>query len=145
MKVIGMGAPRTLELRLKCCEISIWRDVLRDAQAKELQVSSDASQREQEQRLQQLSRLLREAHAPWRPDQPAQVVGATGLLAPLVRRATAKAVDGYVAAAAGFTGGGATVSPDQLRAALDTAVAWTATLLALHRVDGDEREPTALH
>jgi hypothetical protein len=64
------------------------------------------------------------------------VSGPTSVLAPLVRSAARKAMEEYVAAASAFISDAAAVSPDRLRAALDTASAWTATLLALHRVEG---------
>lgn len=133
MKVLGIGAPRTLELRLKCCELGIWREVLREAHAEELQ--RGAARREPDLRMRELSRLLAEAHAPWRLDQPVIVVGATSMLGPLMRAAAAAAVEKYVAVTTALVSETADVSPDNVRAALDTVGAWTATLLALQRVE----------
>lgn len=142
MKVVGLGAPRTLEMRLKCCELVVWRDVLREAHAEELGADGhDATRADPGVRLAQLSRLMREAYAPWRADQPVQVVGPTSLLAPLVRTAANKAIDRYVTAATGFLCDAASVESDHVRAALDTTSAWTATLLALHRVEHDRGVP----
>lgn len=143
MKVIGIGAPRTLELRLKCCELGVWREVLREAHAEEQRGSADAKTRSDGPggRLRELSRLLGEAHAPWRPDQPVLVVGATSVIAPLVSAAALKAMDRYVAVGAAFIDDGASVARDEVRAALDTAGAWTATLLALHRIEHDDDTP----
>lgn len=145
MKVVGTGAPRTLELRLKSCEIAVWRDVLREAHAKELGADGDGASADPGDTLARLSRLMREAYAPWRTDQPVQIVGPTSLLSPLVRTAANKAIDRYVTVATGFLCEAASVHPDHVRAALDTASAWTATLLALNRVEhGDDAPGTRL-
>jgi hypothetical protein len=58
------------------------------------------------------------------------------VLAPLVRTAAKKALKDYVTEASAFIGESTPVSPDRLRAALDSSNAWTATLLALRRVEG---------
>lgn len=137
MKVTGFGAPRTLELRLKRCELAVWRAVVGDAHANELH-HRDASK--SGSRLRQLSRLLCEAHEPWQPDQPVHVVAPTCILAPLVRAAASTAIDRYVAMATAFGDDNSNVSADQVRAALDTTGAWTATLLALRRVEQDDAQ-----
>jgi hypothetical protein len=86
--------------------------------------------------LLELSRLRQEVAEPHAGDQPFVVTGPTSVLAPLVRSAARKAMEDYVAAASAFINDAESVSPDVLRAALDSASAWTATLLALHRVEG---------
>jgi hypothetical protein len=134
MKVMGVGAPRALELRLKCCELAVWRDVLGRAHADERGRASAAS--DAPSTLVELSRLRREAGEPHRDDQPVIVIGPTAVLAPLVRSAAKGALEDYVAEASAFISDAAAVSPDRMRAALDTASASTATLLALHRVEG---------
>jgi hypothetical protein len=135
MKVMGIGAPRTLELRLKRCELSVWREVLRRAHAAQRDRVSAAPET-----LVQLSRLQQQAGEPHREDQPVVVTGPTSVLAPLVRSAASNALENYVTEASTFISDSTAVSPDRLRAALDSASAWTATLLALHRV---ESEPAA--
>ena len=134
MKVIGIGAPRTLELRLKSCELGVWRAVLGLTHVEERRRVSAAP--ETPSTLLELSRLRQRAAEPHREDQPFVVTGPTSVLAPLVRSAARKALDDYVAAASAAINDGEAVSPDRLRAALDSASAWTATLLALHRVEG---------
>ena len=133
MKVIGIGAPRTLELRLKTCELGVWRAVLGLTHVEERRRVSAAP--DAPSTLLELSRLRQQAAEPHCEDQPF-VTGPTSVLAPLVRSAARKALDDYVAAASAFINDAKSVSPDVLRAALDSASAWTATLLALHRVQG---------
>jgi hypothetical protein len=134
MKVIGIGAPRTLELRLKTCELGVWRTVLGLTHVEERRRVSAAP--ETPSTLLELARLRQQAAEPHREDQPFVVTGPTSVLAPLVRSAARKAMEDYVAAASAFINDAESVSPDVLRAALDSASAWTATLLALHRVEG---------
>jgi hypothetical protein len=117
MKAVGIGAPRTLVLRLKSCEIGVWCDALRDACA-----ASQPRDDEADARGDELTRLLREAQAPRRDDRPFEVTGATRTLAPLVHRATALAIERYVTAARPFVAQAAAhSSADQLRAAVDAA------------------------
>jgi hypothetical protein len=135
MKVVGIGTPRTLELRLKCCELGVWREALRQAHGAEHGRVSAAP--DTPSPLLHLSRLHQEAGERHREDQPFVVTGPTSVLAPLVRRAARTALENYVAEASAFISDGAALSSDRVRAALDTASAWTATLLALHRVEGE--------
>jgi hypothetical protein len=97
MKVIGMGAPRTLELRLKTCEIGVWRAVLGLTHVEERRRVATA--RETPSTLLELSRLRQQAAEPHREDQPFVVTGPTSVLAPLVRSAARQALEDYVAAA----------------------------------------------
>lgn len=97
MKVIGMGAPRTLELRLKTCEIGVWRAVLGLTHVEERRRVATA--RETPSTLLELSLLRQQAAEPRREDQPFVVTGPTSVLAPLVRSAARQALEDYVAAA----------------------------------------------
>lgn len=145
MKVMGIGAPRTLELRLKCCELGVWREVLGRAQIEERgRVGAGVTEADAlPPDVLHLSRLRLEAGQPHREDQPVLVTGPTNVLAPLVRSAARKAMEDYVAAASAFISDTAAVSPDRLRAAQDTASAWMATVLALHRVEGEATSEAA--
>ena len=135
MKVIGIGAPRALELRLKSCELGVWRTVLGLTHVEERRRVTAAP--ETPSTLLELSRLRQQAAEPHPGDQPFLVTAPTSVLAPLVRSAARKAMEDYVAAASAFIDDAESVAPDVLRAALDSASAWTATLLALHRVEGE--------
>jgi hypothetical protein len=134
MKVIGIGGPRTLELRLRTCELRVWRAVVGLANDEERQRVSAAP--ETPSTLLEPSRLRQQAAEPHRDDHPVVVTGLTSVLAPLVRSAARQALDDYFADASAFIRDAEAVSPDRLRASLDSASAWTATLLALHRVQG---------
>jgi len=134
MKVIGIGAPRELELRLKTCELSVWRAVLELTQGEQRRRVTAAP--ETQATLLELSRLRQEAEEPHPADQPLVVTGPTSLLAALVRAAARKALDDYVADASALIRGAELVAPERLRASLDSASARTATLLAMHRIEG---------
>ena len=132
MKVVGTGAPSTLHVRLKHCELGIWRDELRRRHSAALRTGTDAVQAE----MSVLARLVDQARKPAPADQPYDVAGPSRVLAPLIRAAAAAALERYVAAVRAF-GTEADTTADQVRAALDSATAWTATLLALHFVETD--------
>jgi hypothetical protein len=134
MKVIGIGAPRELELRLKVCELGVWRALLELTQGEERRRGTAAP--DTPSTLLELSRLRQEAAEPHPADQPLIVAGPTSVLAPLVRAAARKALDDYVANASALIRDAESVAPDRMRASLDSASAWTATLLALHRIEG---------
>jgi len=145
MKVVGTGAPRMLTVRLKSCEINVLRDELHHrraviteavaaAEAKSTPRRADDRDAEIQHRHDELaliSRLLDQLHT-WSPqEQPREIVGPTWLLGPVIRGAAGEAVERLLTAVGEFCEDRGTPTPEQLRAAVDSAGAWTATLIGL--------------
>ncbi len=147
MKVVGSGAPRMLTVRLKPCEVSAMRDELRERRA----VITDAAARtgngtgqasaddhEAERHHDELfliTGLLDQLLTAPPQGQARELVGPTWLLAPIIRGAAGEAVDRFAAAVREFREDRGTPTPDELRAAADTAGAMTATLIGLDHVE----------
>lgn len=143
MKVVGTGAPRTLTIRLQPCEFDAWRRELRRrlSAVATYEGSSDLSAasaaRGEDDELAALSRLLEQALMPVPTGQPRVIIGPTWLLRHVVRAVAVDAMDSYVASGRAYSEGSAASTADQLRAALDTATACTATLIGLSRAEVD--------
>jgi hypothetical protein len=149
MKVVGTGAPRMLTVRFKPCEFSVLRDELHHrraviteaaahAHANTKAPGAGAGDREVEDRHDELfliTRLLDDLHAPAPGGQARQVVAPTWLLAPVIRGAAAEAVERLRDAVTEFTADTGSPTPDAVRAAVDTAGALTATLIALDHAE----------
>lgn len=149
MKVVGTGAPRMLTVRFKSCEINVLRDELHHRRAAITEAAAKAhadsnapgagvGDREVEDRHDELfliTRVLDELRAPVQPDQPRQIVGPTWLLGPVIRGAAAEAAERLQDAVAAFGADTGTPTPDEVRAAVDTASALTATLIALDHAE----------
>jgi hypothetical protein len=147
MKVIGTGAPRMLTVRLRSCELAVLRDELLHRRAAiteaaaHAQATGDApgaGDRAIEGRYDELlliSRLLDELHAYAPRARSRQIVGPTWLLGPVIRGAATEAVERLRDAVTGFAADTGAPSPVELRAALETACACTATLMGLDHAE----------
>jgi hypothetical protein len=149
MKVVGTGAPRMLTVRLKSCEVKVLRDELHHrraaiteaaagAHAHSTSPGAGAGDREVEDRHDELfliSRVLDDLRAPTPPDQPRQIVGPTWLLAPVIRGAAVEAAERLRDAVSAFASDTCARTPDELRAAVDTASALAATLIGLDHAE----------
>jgi hypothetical protein len=149
VKVIGTGAPRMLTIHLKPCEIDVLRDELHHrraviteaaaaAHARSAAPEAGAGDPEVEDRHDELlliSRLLDQLRSPAPRDHAREIVGPTWVLAPVIRGAAGEAADRLAVAVARFGEDRGTPTPDQLRAAVDTASAWTATLIGLDHAE----------
>jgi hypothetical protein len=149
VKVVGTGAPRMLTVRFKSCEVNVLRDELHHrraamteaaahAHAKSTAPGAGAGDREVEDRHDELfliSQLLDQlrTHAP--QGQPREIVGPTWLLAPVIRGAAYEAVERLHNAVVAFGADTGSPTPDELRAALDTAAATAATLIGLDHAE----------
>lgn len=138
-----------LTLRLRRCEIDVLRDELHHRRAVITEAAAaahaartvpaagagdpDVEHRHDELLL--ISRLLDALHTPAPLGQWREIVGPTWLLAPVIRGATGEAVARLVTAVEQFREDRGTPTPDQLRAAVDTASAWTATLIGLDHAE----------
>jgi hypothetical protein len=146
MKVVGTGDPRMLTVRLKPCEIAVLRDELHErrsvvteaaasAQAKNRPPRASAYDREEVENhhgeLILISRLLDQLRTPPPPGQPRQIVGPTWLVGEVIRGAAYEAVNRLASAVDQFREDRGTPTPDELRAAVETASALTATLIGL--------------
>jgi hypothetical protein len=147
MKVIGTGAPRMLTVRFKSCEVNVLRDELHHRRAVITEAaahahangrSPGAGDRDVEDRHDELfliTRLLDDLRAPTPPDQPRQIVGPTWLLGPVIRGAAVEAVERLRDAVARFAADTSARTPDEVRAAVDTASALAATLIGLDHAE----------
>jgi hypothetical protein len=154
VKVVGTGAPQMLTLRPRRCELAVLRDeleerrcVVTEAAAHAQETGSgrggpvgDPAAEHHHDELLLISRLLDQLRTPPARGQAREVVGPTWLLGPVIRGAAEEAVERLVSAVAKFSADTGTVTPEQLRAALDAARACTATLIGLdyaenHAVD----------
>ena len=139
MKLVGTGSPAMLTLRAKTCEVSILREVLRRRRGELVAAAGaarphdeDAERAHDEMFL--VAKLLDALARPVAPDQPREILGPTWVLDPLIRDAASGAVEKLAEAIEVFRADMGRLSADQLRAALDTAVACTTTLLGLDYV-----------
>ena len=87
-----------------------------------------------------LGRLLGRAHEPVAAGQPRVLAGPTWLLAHVIRTVAVDAMERYVDAGRAFCEGQVRPSIDEVRAALDTATAATATAIALERAETDAHD-----
>jgi hypothetical protein len=138
-----------LTLRLRRCEIDVLADELhhRRAAITEAAAAADAVNtrhetaardpevEERHDELLLVSRLLGELRTPAPEGHAREIVGPTWLLAPVIRGAAGEAVARLAAAVDEFREDRGTPTPDQLRAAVDTASAWTATLIGLDHAE----------
>jgi hypothetical protein len=145
VKVVGTGAPWMLTIRVKSCEVKVLRDELeeRRAVAVEAAANAQATQRRpapgantavvepHHDELFVISRLLDDLRRHVPRDQPRELVGPTWLLDPVIRGAAGEAVERLREIVDAFQADKGRVTPDELRAALDTACASTATLIGL--------------
>jgi hypothetical protein len=149
MKVVGTGAPRMLTVRFKPCEIKVLRDELHHRRAVITEAAAaahdrtqapgaGAGDREVEDRHDELfliSGILDELRAPVPPDQPREVVAPTWLMGPIIRGAAVDAVERLHDAVTAFSADRGMPPPDEVRAAVDTAGAMVATLIALDHAE----------
>jgi len=151
MKVVGTGDPQMLTVRLKPCEIAVVRDELDQrrrvvteaaaaAQASDRPSVASRYHRDHEKdhhgELLLISRLLNQLRTPPPPGQQVrQLVGPTWLLGDVIRDAAGTAVARFASAVDEFREDRGTPTPEELRAALETAGAATATLIGLDRAE----------
>jgi len=138
-----------LTVHLRPCEIGVLRDELHRRRSDatqataELHVRSDrldggAGDQDVEEfhgELLLISRLLDDLAVPAPPGQPRQIVGPTWLLSLVIRAAAGEAVDRLGSVVHRFREDTGTPTPDEVRAALNTASAWTATLIGLDHAE----------
>ena len=84
-----------------------------------------------------LAHLLDQALKPVAAGQPRMLVGPTTVLADLIRAVAVDAMERYIHLGRAFCEGRMTPAPTELRAALDTATACTATAISLVRAEAD--------
>jgi hypothetical protein len=149
MKVVGTGAPRMLTIRLKPCEVGVFRDELHHRRAAVTEAAAAAHSRsvapttlagdrdveDHHDELFLIMTLLDELRTPVPPGQPRELVGPTWLLGPIIRGVAGEAVDRLQSAVERFREDRGTPTPDELRGALDCACACTATLIGLDYAD----------
>lgn len=139
-----------LTLRLQTCEIDVLRDELHHRRAVITESAAaahaasrvpeegdrDAEGEERHDELLLISRLLDQLRTPTPVGEARRVVVApTWLLAPVVRGAAVEAVVRLSTAVEQFSEDKGVLTPDQVRAAVDTASAWTATLLGVDHAE----------
>jgi hypothetical protein len=154
MKVVGTGAPRMLTIRLKPCEVTVFRDELHHRRAAVTEAAAAAhagtaaptalaGDRDVEDRHDELfliTALLDQLRMPAPAGQAREIVGPTWLLAPIIRGVAGEAAYRLQSAVDQFREDRGTPTADELRAAVDTASACAATLIGLdyaenHAVD----------
>lgn len=155
MKVVGTGSPTMLTIRLKTCEIPVFRDELEERRAVAIEAMAHAHERATgrgatiadsgEERatdeLVLISRLLDDLRPRVHADQPLELVGPTWLLEEVIRGAAGEAVERLRLAVEAFRLDRDRITPDEVRGAVDAVCASTATLIGLdyavnHAVDG---------
>jgi hypothetical protein len=148
-KVIGTGAPRMLTVRFRPCEVAVVLDelhhrrtVVTEAAANAHAVSTaqdagagDQSVEDHHDELLLISGLLDDLHAPAPRDQPREVVAATRILSPVIRGAAVEAVERLCAAVRRFATDKGECTPEEVRGAVDTAAALSATLIGLDHAE----------
>jgi hypothetical protein len=143
MKVVGTGSPMMLSLRIKSCEVAVVREVLcrRRAEAVAAAAGSPASPppaaadaEERHDEMFVIAKLLDDVRRHVPGGQPQVLEGPTWLLDPVIRDAASEAVERLSEAVDLFRADRGRMSRDGLRAAVDTASACAATLIALDYV-----------
>jgi len=149
IKVIGTGAPRMLTVRFRPCEIEVLLDELHhhravvteaaaDAHEKSTAPSAGAGDRDVEQHHDELflvTRLLDDLHAPAPRDRPREILAPTWILGPVIRGAAVEAVERLCDAVRMFAADKGGRTPEEVRRAIDTAAALTATLIGLDHAE----------
>jgi hypothetical protein len=149
IKVIGTGAPRMLTVRFRPCEIEVLLDELHHHRAVIIEAASGAHEKstapgagagDQEvehhhDELYLVMRLLDDLHAPTPNDRPREIVAPTWVLGPVIRGAAGEAVERLCEAVRTFAADKGDQSPEDVRSAVDTAAALTATLIGLDHAE----------
>ena len=151
MKVVGIGSPARLRLRVKPCEVGVWRDVLCDhvdaavrmigehgGRPRDGESVGGRARERAETDVAAVSGLLEQLRAAEAADQPYVLAGPTPVVDPIIRNVASEAVERLSTAVDIFRGDAkGTVTPDEVRRAADTAGACTATLIWLVDVQDD--------
>ena len=149
IKVIGTGAPRMLTVRFRPCEIEVLLDELHHQRAVITEAAAGAHEKstapgagagDQEvehhhDELYLVTRLLDDLHAPAPNDRTREIVAPTWVLGPVIRGAAVEAVERLCDAVRTFAADKVGHSPDEIRRAVDTAAALTATLIGLDHAE----------
>jgi hypothetical protein len=149
IKVIGTGAPRMLTVRFRPCEVAVLLDelhhrraVITEAAAHAHAISTapgaGAGDEDVEDRHDQLiliSRLLDDLHASAPRDQRREIVAPAWVLGPVIRGAAVEAVERLCGAVTKFAADKGECTPEEVRGAVDTAAALSATLIGLDHVE----------
>jgi hypothetical protein len=143
MKVVGTGSPVMLTVRVRASEVGLLRDVLNEqllaaagsiGQAAPWQPSGVAvasARNLSDSDLAVVSELLSQLREPVAADQPRELVGPTSVLDPDIRTAASQAAERLCEAVDVFRADRGRMKADELRSALETASACTATLIGL--------------
>jgi hypothetical protein len=148
-KVIGTGAPRMLTVRFRQCELDVLLDELHhqraviteaaaDAHAKSTAPGAGAGDEDVEHHHDELfliARLIDDLRTPAPRDRPREIVAPTWLLGPVVRGAAVEAVERLCDAVRKFAADKGERTPEEVRSAVDTAAALTATLIGLDHAE----------
>jgi hypothetical protein len=148
-KVIGTGAPRMLTVRFRPCEVAALLDELHHQRAVVTEAAAHAHARstapgagagdqdveDRHDELLLISRLLDGLHAPAPRDQPREIVAPTRVLGPVIRGAAVEAVERLCDAVRRFAADKGECTPEEVRGAVDTAAALSATLIGLDHVE----------
>jgi hypothetical protein len=146
VKVSGTGSPIMLTICVGPSDVRLLREELEErrslviealVQAPRLEAAGENhAQAERHEELVVISRALDELREHVPRDQPRTMTGPTWLLDPVIRSVAGTAVEQLCEAVETFASDRGRVTPDELRAVLDTACRSTAALIALdHEVN----------
>jgi hypothetical protein len=149
MKVIGTGAPRMLTVRFRRCEIHVLRDELHHQRAVITEAAAHAHEKStapgagagdpevehQHDELFLITRVLDDLRVPAPDDRVREIIAPTWVLGPVIRGAAREAVERLCDAIRKFAADTGTRTPDEVRAAVDTAAALAATLIGLDHAE----------
>lgn len=146
MKVIGLGSPTDVRVRLRACEVDVLVDVLRDLRARATREAADTyattTAREtrpiddRHDRLRGLDGLLMQLEEQPRDNTPGAIlVGATPLMRDVAREGALEALERLQDAHEHYANQVTSRSREALLSAAKTAKAWVTTLTAVEGVD----------
>jgi hypothetical protein len=149
IKVIGTGAPRMLTVRFRPCEVAVLLDELHHQRAVITQAAAhvhatstapsagagDEDVEHHHDELFLITRLLDDLHARAPGARRREVVAPTWVLGPVIRGAAVEAVERLCDAVRKFAADKGARTPEEVRSAVDTAAALTATLIGLDHVE----------
>jgi len=149
MKVVGTGAPRMLTVRFRPCEVGMVLDELHHQRAVVTDAAAhahahsdapaarggDPDVEDHHDQLILMARLLDQLRAPAPADRLREVMAPTSLLGPVIRGAALQAVERLCDAVRTFAGDTGAGTPEEVRGAVETVAALTATLIGLDHAE----------